>query len=268
MGALLPFGKPLHFSTAKSMSQSPKHFAYKARTPHVATGPMRIGTATHRLVLGGRMSPVYEGRRAGKDWEAFAAQHSDRSEILSTSEFEKAKEIADACSKHPVVQAYLDGAWFERPLSWEVNGVACETLGIDILSTACHGDFKTVPSVAEKRLLRHLEDMLYHAQIAWYDIGLDAVGYAPRTLPPFLLCAEKVPPYDVRVVELSPDMLERGKQMCLSWLEQIKACAAIDEWPGYSFAPLLWEPWKPADMFEIDEDEADEDEAEGEATDG
>ena len=181
MTALLPFGKKLHFSTAKAMAQSPAHFAYQATTKREATGPMRIGTAVHRLVLGGRLSPVFDGRRAGKEWIAFAAEHEDPSEILSTSEFARAQHIAAACSKHPTVAAYLDGAWFERPLAWEVNGVACETLGIDILSPARHGDFKTVPSVAEKRVLRHCEDMLYHAQIAWYDIGLDAVGYAPRT---------------------------------------------------------------------------------------
>lgn len=260
---LLPFGKPLHYSTAKAMARSALHFKEEANTSRIATPAMREGTLGHRIVLGGTIAPVYQGKRQGKAWTDFEAEHVAKgvkaSEILTTAEFERAQEVANTVKDHPLVREYLEGAWTERPLTWRANGIACETLGVDILSPRRHGDLKFVPSVEPRKLQRHCEDMLYHAQIGWYDIGLDAIKYDPRPERPFLLCCEKSPPYDVVVLHLTPATLERGRQMCHSWLEQIKVCMESNSWPGHSQAPIDWELWKPDSFeFEGDDDEATE----------
>lgn len=261
---MMVFGRRLHYSTAKAMARSPLHFHAEAHAHRIATPAMREGTMGHRIVLGGTMPPIYHGKRQGKAWDDFEAEAVAKgikaSEIATSAEFERAQDVANTVKDHPLVREYLEGAWTERPLTWQVNGIACETLGVDILSTRRHGDLKFVPSVEPRKLQRHCEEMLYHAQIAWYDIGLDAVKYDPRPERPFLLCCEKSSPYDVVVLHLTPATLERGRQMCHSWLEQIKVCVESTAWPGYSAAPIDWELWKP-DSFEFEGDGESEEEA-------
>jgi hypothetical protein len=138
------------------------------------------------------------------------------------------------------MRAYLADAQFEVPMEWDLGGIKCSTHGIDILHADRHGDLKTVPSCHPYKLQRHCETQLYHAQVAWYDMALDALGYAPRPKPPFLLCIEQKRPYDVVALELSPATLEAGKIMCRGWLSELRVCLDTDIWPGYTDAPIEW----------------------------
>jgi hypothetical protein len=228
----------LSYSALKSMSESPRAYRARVSAPHAPTRAMRIGTGVHRLVLGGDM-PTAPG------------------ESLTPSEMAHAESIAAAVMAHPLAMEYLRGARYEVPLEWTLSGVECRTLGIDILHPDRHGDLKVL-GVSPGRFIRHCESMLYHAQIAWYDMALDAIGYAPRTRPPFLLCVQSRIPYDVVVLELEPETLERGRQHCMAWIEQYKGCRASDTWPGYSQCPIPWSLWSA--QFELDSSEETESE--------
>jgi hypothetical protein len=245
----------IHFSSLKRFSQSPRHYRDGLDTPRECTRAMRIGTAVHRLILGGTLPPVYDGKRQGGDWKAFAdGAGCPIDEIMTATEMRDAAALAEAAGHHPTVAAYTEGARFEVPLEWTIDGFECSTYGIDILHPDRHGDLKTVPTCKPGKLERHCEQMMYHAQVAWYDMALDALGYAPRTKPPFLLCVEQKRPHDVVALELTPDTLERGRQMCHAWLNELRVCTDGDVWPGYTLAPIAWNLYG----FEADSEEVDE----------
>jgi hypothetical protein len=201
---------------------------------------MRIGTATHRLVLGGPAPIVFDGTRRGAAWDAKCAASPNPDEIMNGREYSLAEAMAESVLAHPTAREYLDGAKYEVPLEWEYAGVSCWTRGIDILASDRLGDLKTMPSVMPRKAMRHAEDLLYHAQLGWYDLALEILGYPPRTRPAFLLCVETRPPHDVLVLELEPETLDKGRRCCHAWMEQYKTCSATDTWPGYSTAPVPW----------------------------
>lgn len=252
----------IHFSDLKRLSKSALDYLDGYANPWEASRAARIGTATHRIVLGGPPVKVFSGTRRGAAWDAFVASSGVRScEILNDSEAAQAEEIATALLCHPTAIRYLKDARYEAPLRWDLGGIPCSTRGIDILGLSRFGDLKTTATCQPDKLMRHAEKMLWHAQIGWYDMALDALGYPPRTEPPFLLCVESVRPFDVVVLELTPKRLEAGRQCCHAWLSQLRVCEETGVWPGYSTAPI---EWGTADSIELFEDGDDEEEAAGE----
>ena len=253
----------LHFSSLKLMSQSPLHFRHHLDNPTVCTPAMRIGTAVHRLILGGELPPIFDGTRRGAAWEAFKARYEKPDEILSQGEMDKAINIAEGAKGHPNLIASLLGAEFEVPLEWEMNGIHCATRGIDIQLQTCHRDLKTCRTVQPDRLLRDCEQRLYHAQLAWYEIGREVKHGFKRTAPHSLVCVESSPPYDVVIVEMSDAMIESGKSACFKWFEEYCVCASSNSWPGYTNAPLIMEPRV---QFEAEEDNEESDDSREEIT--
>jgi hypothetical protein len=180
---------------------------------------------------------------------------------LTMSEYEAASDIATGALSHPTVQRCLVGAKTEVPLSWKSGDIDRETFGIDIMNfegteLVQFGDLKTVPSCQPYKLQRHCESMLYYAQLADYDMALDALGYPPRKRPPYLLCVEQKRPYDVVMLQLTPGTLEQGKILVNGWLTEYRVASETNVWPGYSDAPIEWDLYG-ADA-DLDEDEVDE----------
>ena len=110
-------------SAQAALSCSPLHFHAEAHAHRIATPAMREGTMGHRIVLGGTMPPVYDGKRQGKAWVDFESEHVAKgvkaSEIATIAEFERAQAVANTVKDHPLVREYLEGAWTERPLTWQ-----------------------------------------------------------------------------------------------------------------------------------------------------
>ena len=241
--------RPISYSDLRAFSQSARHFQAQLEAPREVTAAMRVGTATHRLVLGGPAPSVYDGTRTAK-WKA---ETPDYEEVLNGREYALAEAMATSVLSHPTAREYLDGARYEVPLEWEYAGVRCWTRGIDILHPTRLGDLKTMATVAPAKAMRHAESMLYHAQIGWYDLALDILGYPPRSRPAFLLCVESKPPHDVVVLELEPDTLAKGRQCCHAWLEQYKVARESGAWPGYTVAPVPWALYSSG--LELDDEE-------------
>lgn len=251
--------KPIHFSDLKHMAASPLHCKHAIDNPMAVTEAMRVGTQVHRIVLDQPQRPVFPGRRTGGDWQLFVigcGLPSD--EILNTKEHGRACDIAEAIYKHPEIVRAREEAQFEVPLEWELLGMKCRTRGIDIQWTTHHDDLKTCRTVNPNRLLWECTQRLYHAQLAWYEIARETIYGFKRTRPHRLFCVESTAPFDHLIVELSDRMLEDGRRACFKWLEQFKVCVDSDYWPGYSAAPIVWEPRVTLDLEEEDMEEEDE----------
>ncbi len=245
-----------HWSDVKWLAKSAKHYAANLNEPIAPTRGMRRGTIVHRAILGGPALEIFDGKsRRGAAWDAFAARSRCPREIVLTSEVEEAEPYIDAVRCDPVAREYLAGVETEVPLSWTVGSRRCSTRGVDILRRGVrHGDLKTVQSCRPEELKWIVRKFLYHAQLEWIAQGLAATGHA-FTHPPFLLCVEGPPAYDVVVVELTPKDLLAGAKMIHSWWERLDQAESSGEWTGYATAPVRLEL---GDGYEIEEDEDDE----------
>jgi len=232
----------VRFSNLKLMGKSPAH--YNARMTGPAFEPsraMKIGSATHRLVLGegpGRAIVRFDGEaRRGKEWVAFEAANPT-ADILTAPEWAEAEILAAAVAASPAAQDVLRAARYEVPLDWEMCGMRCTTGGIDIVGGDYIADLKTAQTSEPNAFGRQAFGFSYHAQLAFYLEGARQNGLAvDRAL---VVAVESVVPHCVTVLRLAPELLEHGAQLCRLWLERLKACMEADEWPGYAQSPVEW----------------------------
>jgi hypothetical protein len=248
-----------HWSDVKWLAKSAKHYAANLEEPVDPTRGMRRGTIVHRGVLGGPPLEVFDGKaRRGAAWDDFVRRSANPREIVLASEVEEAEPYIAAVKACPVAKEYLVGAETEVPLAWSVGRRRCSTRGVDILQRGVrHGDLKTVQSCRPEELKWIVRKFLYHAQIEWIATGLAATGHT-FTHPPFLLCVEGPPAYDVVVVELTRKDLEAGAKMIHSWWERLDQAESSGEWTGYATAPVRLEL---GDGFADEDDETPEEAA-------
>lgn len=253
--------EPLHFSTAKHLAKSAKHYLAHLNNPTPPSRAMRVGTLVHRMVLGGPFPDVVDARR-GKDWKTFVEAYPERArEAVTQEEIDDARPMADAVLAHHIAREYLAGAEFEVPLSWTIAGRRFSTRGVDILQRGRrHGDLKTCRSVRPELLRWTIRDMLYHAQVQWIADGLAAEGHT-FTEAPFLLCVEGPPAYDVVVVELTEGDLVEGRKMIHQWLSRLDQAEQSGEWTGYAEAAIKLDLPQALDLSGLEtekEEEAEE----------
>lgn len=232
-----------HYSHLKRIADSGVQYLHAINTPREPTPAMLLGTAVHAIVLGYRpgVPPllVYPGKtRQGKAWEEFAASSSG-AEIVTATEWSKAEQIADAVKADPVARSFLDGATYEVPLSWDEDGIACSTSGVDIVPPAMWGDLKTTSTTELEALMRHCFKFAYYAQLAFYRRGLRKNGY-DTSKGGFLVCVETQRPYEVVCLEPSEDLLDLGDRTVTLWLERLKVYRDSNAWPGRAQCPVVW----------------------------
>jgi len=228
----------LNFSRLKHMDDSPKHYKYALDHPEPETDAMVIGRYVHAAVFEpdtlDQEFAIWTGaRRAGKDWDTFKAEAADRS-ILRASDLIDATAMVAAVRAHPDVRALLDapGALFEHTLTWtdEATGLRCKARP-DLLVPRILADLKTTRSIDVRRFGHDVARFQYHAQLAHYSAGVEAVyGWKPEKH--ILIVVEKSPPYDVAVFPVEADAILTGASKLREWLDTVAACQESGEWPG------------------------------------
>jgi hypothetical protein len=235
-----PCTGPVHFSALKRIGDSGRQYL-EALKGGKSTPAQMLGTAVHTMVLGARSGEgvvCYAGRRAGKEWDAFALANRHAT-ILNETEWCKAEAIASAVLADPVAQDYMAGARFEVPLTWQDGDVTCATSGIDIVQPARIGDLKTATSTHIERFQRQAFGFSYHCQLAWYRRGAIANGLDVSG-GVFVVAVETVPPYEVVVHELSEDLIDLGERTIALWLERLRVYRTCNAWPGRAQTAVTW----------------------------
>lgn len=178
-------------------------------------------------------TPIYlasEMNQASELWLKQDAMHG-RTEVVTRTEWDDSKPIADALRAHPDAVRCLTGR-HQVALEWEAMGLELATRGIDCVGHNFITDLKITNSAQPSRLRWHAQRMLWHAQVTFYADAcarhdIDTSGGL------FLVCAEGTAPYPVTVLQLTEYAIVNGQKLCHSWLERHKACVDSGSWPGY-----------------------------------
>lgn len=228
----------VNWSSLKHMRESALLYRYRLSVPQKGTEAMALGRAVHTLVFEPELFnadyAIWDGgRRAGKDWEAYKLAHADAT-ILREEDAEMVTELAEAIRRHPLVQPYLDGGVFERPITWTDadTGLACKAKPDWLLAERrVLLDLKTCVSTEGRRFGAVAAKYGYHCQLAHYKAGVKAaLSWEPEHV--LIVAAEREAPYDVAVFELDPEALYFGAEEVTELLRKVKACRETDVWPG------------------------------------
>lgn len=238
---------PVSWSWLKGMAKCP------AMARHIASQPdggeqslaMRMGSGLAAEVLG---TPyvVYPGRKQGKAWEAFEAEHADVP-ILNAREHGIVLGMANALRNHPVAAPLLFGPGVEHevPMSWKVDGRAYRTRGVDFIKRgAWVGELKQARTVQPGWFERDRLRELYPCQVELYDEGEALITKRDRDRHPlkkYIVAVEPTPPYLVTVFYLDPIAVDFACHTIGLYRSQLRSCEASGEWPGYALAPVPFE---------------------------
>lgn len=225
-------------STLKAMLRSPLHYRH-ALTSHKTTSAMVLGTAAHVATLEperfGEAFAIWDGgRRAGKDWEQFKADNSER-DILTADERDEAQAIAAAVRGCAEAMLYLATGHAEVSMQWRHDGTGRALKGrADWLTTLDGADvvvgLKTTRDARPREFSRQAAQLGYHLQWAYYCDGFRAV--TGRTPVMVEIVVESAAPYDVVVYSIPEPVLTRGRDEYRAALERLDECERSGIWPG------------------------------------
>jgi hypothetical protein len=220
------------FSLLKLFSLSAAHYlAACQRDEDGDTLALRLGSGVHAIVLG---QPVirYPGRRAGKAWDAFEAEHADEV-ILSEREWSEAQSMATAIRLNREAMAILfENTIIEERIDWTFLGRGVRSTP-DARATYHVAELKTARTSNPAWFVRDALRMHYHCQLAFYADAIGAVtGHVPESA--YVVAVEKTPPYPVTILKLTERALEQGRMTVRLWFEHLLQCEASNYWPAYT----------------------------------
>lgn len=236
-----PVDGRLHFSELKAHADSPAHVRLAVQAARTLTRSMLVGGIADSIVFQqGKGHALYEGKRdpRSKDWLEFQAEHAGQY-LCIQSELDDARGAAGAVLADPVACTILDGCDYQQVMQWEAFGLPCaagirgERGGFDALhrSKRYIADLKVTQTTEPEAFSKHVLNMQWHAQLAWYRIGARSLGQ------PIDVCriigVEAQSPHNVTVLRIPERWLVVGEQLLSLWTEKHRACEMADAWPGY-----------------------------------
>lgn len=227
----------------KLLATCPARFKYEQDHPPQPTRAMELGTAAHRVVLGvGSDIQVVDA----DSYRTKAAQRA-RDEIreaggvpLLPDEWDVVEAMAAALREHELASVLLGGTGAaEQTLIWRDGPTRVWRRAlIDWLPPAGPdrqmflADYKTAKSAHPDAISRDIEARGYHAQAAWYEDGVKALGLADLVFY-YLVVQEKEAPYLVSVVRLDQVSMDAGHHHNRKALELYARCRKSGHWPPY-----------------------------------
>lgn len=213
------------------------------RVPFEETEAMRLGTATHSLVLEaydfGNQIAVSRKFGRSKDEQLakaeFYAENKDKT-IIDTEQYEKCRRMRDSLLNLEDVQNIfatgrpeVSGYYIDRDKYGGGTNMLCK-LRPDWEADWVIADVKTTRDVSKEAFSRTINDLNYHVSAAHYLEGSRIIGGQTHNLFAFL-CVEPTPPYEAAVYDLGPESLERGMKLRRYALNAIKLGRETKEWP-------------------------------------
>lgn len=244
-------------STLDKIRRSPAHLKHALAHGTPDSDAMRVGRNLHTLLLEPELfwggTAVWEGRRAGKAWEAFeAAAKAAGKEVVKTDELVPFKAIADSFAAkglNRILNGQVEHSLFWRCARTEID---CKARP-DIIGTDGNVyDLKTTMDARPEEFIKSAYRYGYHRQAAWYLDAVAATGARPSDF--IIIAIEKEAPHDVQTFVLDHAFIELGRAENEANLDVYAACARSGQWPGYSSTPqlLTMPPWV---KMELDDDQ-------------
>ena len=239
---------PVRFSHLRAYGRSAMHGQHARATEADVTRDMERGSGVDALIFGHKKVCGYPGaQRRGKEYEAFAATHQDY-EILTMSEYEKARRMADAVLACKLAEPYMKGV-AQNTLLFRWMGLDCRTTP-DVRGDGFLTELKTSQTSDPQRFIWHARRMQYHAQLRFQEYGCERHGHLIRDH--YIVCVESDPPHPVTVFHVEPEALEEGEKLLTLWAERLKNSEASNAYPPYvdCIVPLVWPKYEDELLFE------------------
>jgi hypothetical protein len=216
---------PVRFSHLRAYGRSGVH-GYQARfSPEAqATYAMQRGTAVHALLFDTRKVLGYHGAtRRGKEYDAFVEANPE-TEILTMTEYDKARGMVEALRASEVAKPYLQGVT-EQTILFRWMGEDCRSTP-DVRGADFVTELKTCPVSEPTRFNWHALKMSYHAQMRF-----EAIAAGVKQC--YLVAVEVTPPYPVTTFKLTDRALEQGEKLLMLWMERLRGCEQSQQWMPY-----------------------------------
>jgi PDDEXK-like domain of unknown function (DUF3799) len=237
--------KSVHYSALKHMARSALHYKYACECDtQPDTDAMVLGRVVHMMVFEPERVEtdvrIWDGRRAGKEWEAFCTEHAGR-DILKPGPFETAKLIS--ASARTAAGRLLSDGKSEVVMQWTdaETGVECHGRLDHISKGFGTIDLKTTNDASPIAFGRRAASLSYIVQAAMYTDGAEASGWG--RLPYTFLAVEQRAPFAATLYTATDDHIELGRDTYRGWLKTVAACRESGIWPSYPPAVLSLPKW-------------------------
>jgi len=219
---------------------------------HVMTGgerkdspAMAWGRQAHMAVLQPRMWQANRlvwdrGRKAGKEWEAFAATALDPDFIVKADQDDDLKAMSDAVWAHSECAWLLDGVTTERPIYWHDSRCGASKARIDADKPGFLIDYKTTRNIDTTSFFRSVYNLHYVLRMGWYCRGIEATtGKRPEV---YLIVQESAAPWDCYPVHISASRIKDGEAEAVETAVLYRCCEASGSFPGVAGGLVEYEP--------------------------
>lgn len=208
---------------------------------------------------------VWEGKRQGKEWEAFETDHKAAGhEVVTRKIYDEAIAIGKAVRSSAMAKPYLSGGRGEATLLWRLDfpaagdlpayGFNCKGMLDFVADVGVIADLKSCQKAHSKGFGKAVANYEYLGQAAFYVDGYEiAMG---KRLPYVFIAVEAKAPHVVQVHTVSDEQLEHGRDIYRARLDLLHHCRTNNDWFGYSTTPVPLELPKWAVPF--DDDDADD----------
>jgi len=222
----------LNFSRLKLFGLSPKHFRVNYARKSKA---MEDGTLKHMLLLEPvefeRRVVVYRGPTEGegsrKEKKSFLAANAGNT-VVTLDERLKYERMRSAVRDSKVMRV-LTGGDAEATIIWDCDGIRCKSR-VDYVRGDEITDLKFARDITPSGFGRAVANMAHHAQAAFYVDALSSVLHRDAR---FVWAAvEQQDPYDAAIYRADDDVLQIGRDLYRSWLQQYQECRHTNRWPG------------------------------------
>ena len=263
-------------SDLREFARTPAHYRYHATADDDPTPAMKLGAATHLAILEpGRFADSYavlgvceghfnDGRTCSyaakvlRGGQSFCGRHDPGEdpdeapvEIITAEHHELCLAMADAVQLHPEAERLIHGAGIrEASATFEACGVSCRIRPDVLTRTGIHVSLKTTGDAGPETFGRHAGRMGYHTQLAFYRLGLLALGVDLKAT--VVVAVESAPPCVPAVYIVEEADLDAAQVEVERLLHRLAMCKAEDDWPGYGGMKVLrFPPW----LFRRNEDD-------------
>jgi hypothetical protein len=261
----------LNGSSLVHLRRSPMHYRYMADNPQPPTDAMRLGTATHRLILEPERVGDFavwglleeEKVRRGKVWDNFQELNKDAAMIVTVAERDAMVGMAVGARKNLPIKKYADTKGrCEVSMFWrdQITGRRYKGRVDKISDGHIISDLKTCVSCQPRMFGAQSYKLGYHIKMAMYWSGYRAItGTEPKMK---LLAIEKKPPYESVVYRVTKDVIIQGLEEWQTLERTLDECEKTNHWPAAyeDETDLMLPAWVGQDTETLDEFAMEEEE--------
>lgn len=225
----------------KEFSKSPAHYVALKNYGIKESPDMRRGRLIHLMLLEPELQlkwvVVDDRNRNTKDFKKDNEEWQKQGKlVVKSQEVDDAMIAVEMAKKSDCVKWIMDGAKTEVSVFWENDlGIYCKARW-DIVNfeKKCVWDWKvTGIDLSEPYVLdRHVHNMKYHWQIAFYEDAFRHITGDTTKYNGFCF-QEKSPPCGIRPMSLNDAAVEKGWEEMVFYMKLFKECQAKNEWPCY-----------------------------------